>query len=99
MNEKNGDLTNGKDNISQEQDALELGKFYFYNGRYAEAIESFNRTLQINKNNEEAYYNLGLIYENQNAKDLAQKMFERALQINPDYKKANQHLNKLKGLK
>jgi len=82
-----------------EKDSLELGKFYFLNGKYKEAIANFNRVLEINKSNEEALYNLGLIYENQNQKDIAVKMFERAVGINPDYKIAQQHLNKLKGLK
>jgi tetratricopeptide (TPR) repeat protein len=83
----------------EEQDMLELGKFYFLSGNYSEALEHFNRTLSMNKNNSEALYNIGLIYEHQHLREEAQKMFERALALNPGYKLAQGHLNRLKGLK
>lgn len=87
-------------NISgTEAEILELAKFYFLNSKYDEAITEFEKALDINPGNPETFYNLGLIFENRNRADEARDMYEKALAIDNDYKKAREHLNKLIGIK
>ncbi|MBN1621862.1 MAG: tetratricopeptide repeat protein [Endomicrobiales bacterium] len=81
-----------------EASILEMAKFYFLNSKYNEAIAEFKKALAINPGNAEAYYNLGLIHENRNNTDEAKDMYEKALAIDPDYKLAKDHLNKLIGI-
>lgn len=81
-----------------EASLMELAKFYFLNSKYDEAIEELQKILEINPGNAEAYYNIGLIYENKNQKEDARKMYEKALSIDSDYKLAREHLNKLIGI-
>lgn len=82
----------------KETQLIELAKFYFLNSKYDEAINELNKVLEINPGNSEAYYNLGLIYENKNQYEKAREMYEKALSIDPDYKLAREHLNKLVGI-
>lgn len=77
---------------------MEMGKFYFLNNKYAEAISEFKKVLEINSLNAEAYYNIGLIKETANAIDQAKEMYAKALAIKEDYKIARERLNKLIGL-
>ncbi|MDR1696264.1 MAG: tetratricopeptide repeat protein [Endomicrobium sp.] len=84
--------------IKNETDHMEVGKFYFVNNKYDEAVAEFKKVLEVNPNNSEAYYNIGLIYETSNNIDEAKKMYSKALAINPDYKTAREKLNKLIGL-
>lgn len=77
---------------------MELAKFYFMNSRYDEAIDEFKKVLAANPGNAEAYYNLGLIYENKNKIDEARSMYEKALAIDNDYKLAREHINRIIGL-
>lgn len=83
---------------SEEVGLLEMAKFYFMNNKYDEAIEELEKVLEINPGNAEAYYNLGLIFENRNQTDKAKDMFEKALDIDNDYRLAREHLNKLIGI-
>ncbi|MCL2799024.1 MAG: tetratricopeptide repeat protein [Endomicrobia bacterium] len=85
-------------NIKNETDLMEMGKFYFLNNKYDEAVAEFKKVLELNTNNAEAYYNIGLINETSNNTDEAKKMYSKALSINPDYKTAREKLNRLIGL-
>ena len=85
-------------NTNNEIAHMELGKFYFINNKYDEAVAEFQKVLEINKSNAEAYYNIGLINETSNNIDEAKKMYSKALAINPDYKTAREKLNRLIGL-
>jgi Flp pilus assembly protein TadD len=82
----------------KELDLIEMAKFYFMNSKYDEAIEELNKVLEVNPKNAEAYYNLGLIYEHKNQKEDARNMYEKALNIDPEYKLAREHINKLMGI-
>jgi len=82
---------------NQEQDLIELGKFYFLNEKYAEAIEEFQKAMCLNRANPEVYYNLGIVYEAKNMKQEAKEMFTKALQLDENHKLAQQHLDKLVG--
>lgn len=81
-----------------EEDLLELGKFYFLNQKYDKAIAEFQKALEINDQNAETCYNLGLAYETKGQFDRARELYEKALSINPNHKLAQEHLNKLLGI-
>ncbi len=77
---------------------IELGKFYFLNEKYNDAITKFDQALKLNDKNPEIYYNLGVIYESKNDIEKAKKMYQKALELNPHYVLARQHLEKLIGV-
>ncbi|OEG71112.1 hypothetical protein ATZ36_16275 [Candidatus Endomicrobiellum trichonymphae] len=88
-----------KNIVSNEADHMELGKFYFLNNKYDEAVSEFKKILEINPGNAEACYNIGLIKESSNQMDEAREMYSKALAVKPDYKIARVRLNKLIGIK
>jgi tetratricopeptide (TPR) repeat protein len=88
-----------KNVVSNEADYIELGKFYFLNNKYDEAVSDFKKALEINSGNAEAYYNIGLIKESSNQMDEARKMYSKALAVKPDYEIVRVRLNKLIGIK
>jgi len=75
-----------------------MGKFYFLNNNFNEAVDEFKKVIEINPGNAEAYYNLGLISESENKIDEAKEFYSRAVSIKPDYKIAKEKLEKLIGL-
>ncbi|MFH1540959.1 MAG: tetratricopeptide repeat protein [Elusimicrobiota bacterium] len=82
----------------EEIDLIELGKFYFISGKYDEAIEMFEKVVEINPKNSDAYFNMGVVKEANNDFVGAKKMYEKTLEIVSDHKTAREHLNKLIGL-
>lgn len=76
----------------------ELGKFYFLNGKYDEALQEFQKAMDIDDQDSELYYNIGLIYESRNKRDEAQDSYEQALEISPKHALARKHLNHLIGI-
>ncbi|MDR2811511.1 MAG: tetratricopeptide repeat protein [Endomicrobium sp.] len=83
---------------SQEANHIELGKFYFLNNKFNEAVAEFKKVLEVNSSNAEAYYNIGLIKEVSNLLNESKDMYSKALAIRPDYKIARDRLNKLIGV-
>ncbi len=55
-----------------------------YKGLFNRAIKAFKSSLDINPNDEEAHFNLGLIYMEIRMPEKALKEFQEALRINPD---------------
>lgn len=92
------DNTGNTKESNNESEIMELGKFYFLNNKYDEAVNEFKKVLLINPANAEAYYNIGLIKEGGNNIDEAKEMYTKALNIKSDYKMARERLNKLIGL-
>ncbi len=90
----------GKEKSPEEtaREHLELGKFYFLNQRYEEAIGQFRRALSYDDHNAEIYFNLGVVHEAINQVAEAKESFERALGLKPDMKSAQEHLDKLVGV-
>jgi len=76
---------------------IELGKFYFLNEKYDEAIEKLKEASKIDEKNAEIYYNLGVVYESKNLPDDASQMYTRALELNPSHELASKHLEKIVG--
>ncbi len=81
-----------------EANHMELGKFYFLNNKYDEAVIEFKKVLEYNPGNAQAYYNIGLINEACNKIEEAKEMYSKALNFKDDYKIARERLNKLIGL-
>jgi tetratricopeptide (TPR) repeat protein len=73
----------------------EVGKFYFLSNKYREAIKEFEKVTKLDPSNADAYYNLGLCYESLNELSLAREMYERVLSIDPNYKLAKEHLERI----
>jgi len=92
-------MTRNTDKKPKAQDLLELGKFYYLNGKLPQARKEFERAAEINSKNADVHYNLGLVYESQNDRVNAQDSYERALEIDPKHSLSRKHLNKLIGLK
>ena len=86
-----------KDRKERVEKLIELGKFYFLNEKYDEAIRKFKEAVKIDKNNTEIYYNLGIVYESKNLPDEASQMYTKALELNPDHQLASKHLEKIVG--
>lgn len=86
-----------KDRKEKVEKLIELGKFYFLNEKYDEAIRKFKEAVKIDKNNTEIYYNLGIVYESKNLPDEASQMYTKALELNPDHQLASKHLEKIVG--
>lgn len=87
-----------KNKTEKITDYIEMGKFYFLNSKYSEAIKEYKNALKIDPNNSEICYNLGLAYESNNQQDLAVKMYQRTLEIDPNHQLAKKHLDKILGL-
>lgn len=83
---------------SKAEDLIELGVFYFLNGRLAKAIEVLSQARDLAPQNAEVFYNLGLVYEARNSFREARDMYEQALKLAPGHKAAKAHLDKLVGV-
>ncbi|MDR0485107.1 MAG: tetratricopeptide repeat protein [Elusimicrobiota bacterium] len=85
-------------NAGSEVNNMDMGKFYFLNNKFEEAVEMFNKVIETNPLNAEAYYNIGLIKESSNDIEEAKRMYQQALNINKDYAIAQEKLNNLMGI-
>jgi len=86
-----------KDQKQKVEKLIELGKFYFLNEKYDEAINKFKEAVKIDENNAEIYYNLGIVYESKNLPEEASQMYTKTLELNPGHKLASKHLEKIVG--
>jgi tetratricopeptide (TPR) repeat protein len=51
-------------------------------GRYEESIIFFNKAIELDKNDGEAYYNIGVAYNNMGEKDDACTCWKKAAELN-----------------
>lgn len=77
---------------------LELGKFYYVNRKFSEAMEQFNRALEMDPDNVEILLNIALIHEVNNDAEKAKEIYQKILKKNPDNSSAKEKINKLSGL-
>ncbi len=63
---------------------ITLGKIHDGTGKYKKAVEDFNRALQIDPVNYDAYNGLASAYEHQGLNDDAERTFKRAISMQPD---------------
>jgi tetratricopeptide (TPR) repeat protein len=81
-----------KDN---SEDLIELSDFYILSQKFEEAIKVLKKAEKIQKMNPKLYYNLGIAYEALNEELKAKNAFRLVLKLNPDFKSAQEHLDKL----
>jgi tetratricopeptide (TPR) repeat protein len=63
---------------------IELGRAYHASGKSDLALQTFQKSLNIEEDSSEAHAGLGLVLRTQNRGDEARKSFERALSLNPN---------------
>ena len=76
---------------------FEIGKFYFFNESYDEALRVLKKSADLNKKEPEIYYQMGLVYEAKNENVSAKEMYLKALELNPRFCVAQEHLDRLVG--
>lgn len=74
---------------------VELGKFYYLNQKYDQAVEEYRKAVDMDPRNADARYNLGIALETINDLEGAREAFEQVLEIDPDYKGAQEHYDRL----
>ncbi len=83
--------------FGKDEDLLELGKFYFINKKFNDAIEILKKAFDLNSADDEIAYNLGLCYEAINDTDKAKFYYKKTLYLNKEHKLASEHLHKIVG--
>jgi tetratricopeptide (TPR) repeat protein len=78
-----------------EESHLILGKFYFLNKRYAEAVETYRKLLSFSDGNVSAYYNLAVACEAKKDYKEAKKNYRKVLEFDQDNKDAQEALNRI----
>lgn len=84
--------------VDEVAELIEMGKFYFLNQCYDQAIEKYTEALALTPGDPDIYYNLGIVYESINRLDDAREMFERAMDIKGDFDAAREHLDRIIGV-
>ena len=79
----------------QYKDLIELSDFYILSQHYDEAIKILKKAEKQSKVDPKLYYNLGIVYEALNEVAEARDAFRLALKLNPDFKSAQEHLDRL----
>jgi len=64
------------------------GNAYGKRGNYEKALEDFNKVIELNPNDPDAWYNRGLTYKHLGKLDAALRDYHRAISLKPDYAKA-----------
>lgn len=73
-----------------------LASLYRKNQEYVSAKLHLNASIDIDNTNPITYYNYGNLLVDMNRNDEAINMYEKALEINPDFAEAKEELQKLK---
>ncbi|MEA3560905.1 MAG: tetratricopeptide repeat protein [Candidatus Omnitrophota bacterium] len=81
-----------------EKSHFEIGQFLFLNEKYDQAIVEFKKAVKQNPEDAEIFYNLGIVYEAKSMLKEAREFFEKALELDPKHKLAEQHFSKLVGM-
>ena len=70
-----------------------LGSVYAQYKKYDKAIELFSDINKIDKNNQDAYYNIALCYEYLDNKVRAYEYYKKLLEINPQHLGAKNNID------
>jgi tetratricopeptide (TPR) repeat protein len=62
-----------------------IGLIYFRQEKYSQALEEYNKELELNPLYDVAWYNLGLLYYRLGELDKAAKAWHNTLVVNPEY--------------
>lgn len=71
--------------LKEVEEALEKGSEAHTNGELDLAEASYNEALEIDPDNEIAYYNLGVLEEGKGPASRSEEYYRRSLQANPDF--------------
>jgi len=74
--------------ITEETASFNLGVDYINQGKYQDALKTFNETLKMNPDLYKGYYNRGLAYFNLGNSDEALADFNHAIELNSQYAEA-----------
>ena len=75
----------------------EIGRQAIDAKRWNEALNAYNKAIDLNPNDVSAYNNRGLAYDNLDKNDLAIADFDKAIELNPKYGDAFNNLAKTYG--
>ena len=75
----------------------EIGRQSIDAKHWNEALNAYNKAIDLNPNDASAYYNRGLAYDNLDKDDLAIADYEKAIELNPKYGDAFNNLAKTYG--
>jgi tetratricopeptide (TPR) repeat protein len=71
---------------------FKLGVYFFYQGKYSEAISSFRKAISIKPDFAEAYHNIGVSYHEEGQIDNAITEFQKAVEMDGKYAKGHYSL-------
>ena len=67
------------------------------NKKLCKAEFHYKKAIKINPTYIEAYYNLGILYHNQEKIELAKRCYEKTLELDPSFCEAHHILNSISG--
>ena len=74
---------------------IRVGNFYWHKGNYRAALERYERATKYNPSSAEAFFKVGEAEEKLKNKEAAKAAFQRAIQVAPDSKIAQDAKKKL----
>lgn len=74
---------------------IEVGKFYFLNQKFDEAIAEYKKAIALDPKCIDAFYNLGITLEAISDQDAARDVFAKVLELDPANKGAQEHYDRL----
>lgn len=84
------------ENIRKSKDLREAANIYRSNKKYDSAIRTFKHSIKMNPNDYISYYWLGEIYKEKKEFAQAREYFNKSLGLNPDFRRADESLAKIK---
>ena len=75
---------------------MHIGTVYYRNRKYTSALSYFRRACAAEPDNAHLWYRLGRCYQHLSFVDQAVEAFNRALEIDPDYREAEKGLREVK---
>jgi protein O-mannosyl-transferase len=73
----------------------DLGALFLQQGKLAAASKELTRAIEHNSSYAPAYFDLGVLYEQMGRRDLAIEMYQKTLDIQPDYQRARSNLERM----
>jgi len=74
-----------------------LGWLDWKQAKIKDALKDYKNSIKIDENQENAQYNLAVLYYNKGSKNEAEKAFKKAVSLNPGNKKASAYITALEG--
>jgi len=83
------------ENPQDTETRLALGKLYFLDSQFEEAVGCYRKLLEVEPRNVSGYYNLAVALTAQKKMEEAKEAFQKVLELDPDNKGAQEELAKL----